>query len=449
MNEPPPAELAEDRQLDVRLYGVKVGTLRGAPGNGLVFQYDDSYIQSPHALPLSTRSPLDNKPWTPTLTRRWFDGLLPEGARRYHLARLLRIVHVDTWSLLEIAGSECAGAVQIVPPGYESAPRLFNLDEDTLEHLLEPATAPIAEDERAARLSLAGAQDKVVLFRTGSGPWQLPVDGHPGSHVLKPAHPDFPQLVRNEHWCMEVARRAGIETATTTVERIGNAGVLVIERYDRSLRDDGTLERIHQEDLAQALGSRTKYQDEGFPNTYDLANVPGVDPETLFERIIVNWLLGNCDAHAKNYSILEPGTRRARLSPAYDIVSTAAYKHLSQTMGTSIGNARTLSTVTRNAVEHMGSKLGVEAPAERAFDVSQRVLRAIEECRDERIDPGPVDTGEILERIHKVSLWNHPTHTSAIGKLSTPSDATRLAQAEDRAGSPPPSAKRRNTGPER
>ena len=429
MSSPDPAEHTLGKQLEVRLHGVRAGTLRGAPGNGLVFQYDRDYIASPGAVPLGTRSPLNDKPWPANLTRRWFEGLLPEGDRRYQLARQLGIVQIDTWSLLAAAGDECAGAVQIIPPDYQSTPRLLNLDADTLERLLRPATAPIDEEHRAARLSLAGAQNKIVLFRRNdSAPWQLPAFGHPSTHILKPEHPDFPRVVHNEHWCMEVSRRAGIETARTSIERIENFDVLVIKRYDRRMDTGGTVERIHQEDLAQALGSRTKYQDEGFPNTYHLADIPGVDTKELFDRLILNWLVGNCDAHAKNYSILEPGTPRARLGPVYDLVSTEAYE-LSQVMGTSIGNARTLNEVTRNAIEHMGSKLDVETPIKRASDFAHRVFAAIDECRIEGIEPGPVRTNHVLERINKVHQWQAPPFP--VDTRSTPSDAAKHARKAD------------------
>ena len=396
----------EGKTLEVRLFGRKVGTLHPMPRNGLVFQYDKDYVNSPGAVPLGTRSALNERPWTPTLTRRWFDGLLPEGPRRVGLARALDTVHLDTWSLLEQAGAECAGAVQVVAPGHIDEPWLFELDDEVLDALLEPPTAPLPQYHRGARLSLAGAQEKVVLFREPGGEWSLPVDGHPSTHILKPPHPDIPGLVQNEHWCMEVSRRAGIETARTNIEHIAQRDVLVIERYDRTTDARGRLKRIHQEDLAQALGSRTKYQNEGFPSTYDLAKVRGVEPTELFDRIIVNWLLGNCDAHAKNYSILDPGTPKASLAPVYDVVSTEAYDRLEQVMATSIGTARTLNEVTSNAIEYMGGRLGVEEnPTRRASGIARRVLKAMQRCQRDGIKPGPVPVHKVLGRAMKATEW--------------------------------------------
>ena len=91
--------------------------------------------------------------------------------------------------------------------------------------------------------------------------------------------------------------------------------------------------------MAQALALHTKYQIEGGPYTPDLFSILGVDREVLFDRIVFAWIVGNCDAHAKNTSILEPGTERARLAPIYDMLSTECYEELDRTLATSIGRA--------------------------------------------------------------------------------------------------------------
>ena len=84
--------------------------------------------------------------------------------------------------------------------------------------------------------------------------------------------------------------------------------------------------RLHQEDFVQALGYDTenKYEAYGGPTAVELFAVPGVDPGRMFDQMLFNWIIGNWDGHARNYSILEPGTTRARLSPAYDLMSSSA-----------------------------------------------------------------------------------------------------------------------------
>ena len=395
--------------LDVRLHGMQVGTLQRRERNGFVFQYHSQYLRRADAVPLSHRMPCREEPFSTATTERWFDALLPEGLRRERLARLVGAHRVDTWTLLVAAGAECAGAVQVLPPEHRhTTPYLHDLSDEGLSRLLEPPTEPIAQIGRAARISIAGAQDKLVLFRHPEGRWAVPMHGHPSTHILKPRHPDLPALVQNEHWCMEVTRLAGLDVATTHIETVQDREVLVIERYDRRRgAASGAVERLHQEDLAQALGARAKYQAEGGPSTYDFFGVPGIDRDALFDRLMMNWLLGNCDAHAKNYSVLEPGTRSARLAPAYDVVSTEAYPELDRTLATATGRAKHLNAVDGAAIEALGARVGFVSGEgrQRLRELAERARNAMRALREAKLDPGPVPTDKIAERIDATRRW--------------------------------------------
>ena len=396
-----------DDELKVLLYGQHAGTLQRSASNRLTFRYDERYIEQ-EGVPLSTCLPVRDKAYGPKQTEPWFDGLLAEGRRRAHLARIVGAAGIDTWSLLRAAGGECAGAVQIVAPEHRNEPGLFHLDEEWLARLLrETPIEPLGSVSHRARISIAGAQDKATLWRTAEGTWAVPTGGHPGTHILKPQAAAFPGLVENEHWCMEVARRAGLAAARTWIEQIGAAPVLVVERYDRRRRRDGSIERVHQEDFAQALARASKYQSDGGPSTYELFSVPGADRNALFDQLMCSWLMGNCDAHAKNYSLLEPGAPDARLAPIYDMLSTECYPDLEQRLATRIGHADRPGTVTREAVETLGRRVGFE-PGEatrRLHSLSHRMGRAIEEVEREGLAQGPVRTGQIEARMEKACEW--------------------------------------------
>ena len=88
---------------------------------------------------------------------------------------------------------------------------------------------------------------------------------------------------------------------------------------------------------AQALGRREKYQLRDSLSAYEIAKLRGVAPGAFLERMAFNWMIGNCNAHAKNYGILEPGTERARLAPAYDVVCTEVYPELDRTLALRLG----------------------------------------------------------------------------------------------------------------
>lgn len=404
-----PKEQYEGRELEVRLYARRVGSLRRDAGERLEFQYDRDYASERDNPPLSARLALRREPYAHERAHPWFDALLPEDVRRQHLARIVNAASLQTWELLHAAGGECAGAVQIFGQEHRrQEPRIVPLTDETLFVLLkERPVEPIGTVDASARISLAGAQEKVALCRSDDGRWALPLGGHPSTHILKPQSTSFERLVENEHYCMELARRCGLDTARTAVERIRDLTVLVVERYDRRTSPRGTLERIHQEDFAQALGVTEKYQDKGGPSAYDFFDVPGVERGALFDRLMLNWLVGNCDAHAKNYSILEPGTANARLAPLYDVLCTECYADLDRTLATRIGRAAHLNAVTREAVEALGRRVGYASghASQRLLRLAERLRDAVTQCEREGIDSGPVHTPLIMKRTDDVCDW--------------------------------------------
>jgi serine/threonine-protein kinase HipA len=120
---------------------------------------------------------------------------------------------------------------------------------------------------------------------------------------------------------------------------------LLVERYDRFL-DDGQLRRLHQEDFCQTLGvaPELKYQNEDGPTNADgFALVRKVTTPSapnllrLLDYIIFNCLVGNNDAHAKNFSLLYSQSG-IQLAPLYDVLSTAVYPDLSDSMAMKIGS---------------------------------------------------------------------------------------------------------------
>jgi serine/threonine-protein kinase HipA len=183
------------------------------------------------------------------------------------------------------------------------------------------------------QFSLAGAQAKsALLFRDGR--WGVPSGAMPTTHILKPAVSGFDDHDLNEHLCLSAARRAGLRVVPSSVEVFEDEPALVLERYDRTSRDDVLL-RVHQEDMCQALSVHPdrKYQNQGGPTPAQVARLlRGAMPPTFAEgavrqfadALIWNWLIGGTDAHAKNYSLLLSG-RQVRLAPLYDVASILPY----------------------------------------------------------------------------------------------------------------------------
>ena len=199
--------------------------------------------------------------------------------------------------------------------------------------------------EEGIRLSLAGAQDKITVYRSKDG-FAVPLNGAPSTHILKPAIEHYEDTVLNEYLCLKIAGAIGLPVADADMLDIGGIQVLCVKRYDRILQDDGSVRRLHQEDFCQALGipSEMKYQSEGgvsLKQAFDLlravSTVPAIDLQRLLDAIIFNYLIGNHDAHGKNFSLLYDGGT-TRLAPLYDILSTAYYPELFKKMAMKIGS---------------------------------------------------------------------------------------------------------------
>ena len=273
----------------------------------------------------------------------WLDGLLPDNdlvIQRW--ARDLRVAPNAFSLLASPIGLDCAGAIQFTP-GEAGLPAARDsgvewMDEDRLaelgDELYRDRTA-WGEARRAGRFSLAGAQSKVAL-RWEDGRYGEPYGDEPSNVIVKPSLPGFDAHVVNEHLCLEAARRCGLHAASSRVERFGERRVFVTLRFDR-IRHGGRLQRVHQEDMCQALGvpPTRKYQSEGGPAPRSIAErlrevveplAVEQDVRRFFEALLFNWLVVGTDAHAKNYGILLPQRGSPRLAPVYDLGSMVPYE---------------------------------------------------------------------------------------------------------------------------
>jgi len=344
--------------LVVWIAGARVGELiRKANGN-LQFRYAPGY----NGPPVSQSLPLQDTAHGHQLTRAVFGGLLPEGDVRGTLARNLGLSEGNDYGLLEEVGGDVAGAITLLPDGVEppTTPTTTPLDDQRLDALLRglPQRPLAADSTEGIRLSLAGAQPKVPVIVLDDGQMALPTNAAaPTTHILKPEPDRFPGLVDNEAFCMALARACELPVAPVR-EAVTVTGkpYLVVERYDRDLTVD-PIRRLHQEDFCQALGiaSDKKYQQEGGPTIVqstqllrDCTPIPAQELPRFLRALAFNWIVGNCDAHGKNYSLLyDRGA--PTLAPLYDIVSTVIYPELTTRLAMSIDGARHLDDVRTSA----------------------------------------------------------------------------------------------------
>jgi serine/threonine-protein kinase HipA len=354
-------------RLIVLLSGEPVGVLTSSgDGRGTIEYLPEVVERSPDLPLLSLSLPVRREPYSAGETNPFLDGLLPEGAVRSALARRWRLAENDVFGLLAIAGRDCAGAVAFVPEEKVTAGEGESvrwLDESELEQLLdELPIRPLGDEpEQGIRISLAGAQEKLVVVIGQDGRVGLPRGDTPSTHILKPSpslrtrggRPAFPNLVVNEAFCLTLARRCGIEAAAPALRRVGTEEILVVERFDRRT-EGGRVLRRHQEDVCQALGidPQRKYQADGGPSAADVIRLlrtrsarAAEDVLAFIDRLVLAITIGNADAHAKNCSLLlEHGS--VRLAPAYDLICTAVYPGISGTLAMAIGDQYQADQVT-------------------------------------------------------------------------------------------------------
>jgi serine/threonine-protein kinase HipA len=356
-------------ELIVYLCDRRAGRLTRKDNGNLQFLYDASYDGPAisHALPLQQAA------HPHAACRGVFGGLLLEGEAREVLARNLAVSIGNDYSLLRELGGDCAGAITLLDPDVQlpSEPRSKPLDEEQLDALLHelPQRPLAARPEEGIRLSLAGAQPKLPVI-IENGEVALPLNAAaPTTHIIKPEPARFPGLVDNEAFCMELARSVDLPAALTSKHAtVSGLPYLLVERYDRDLTAE-PIRRLHQEDVCQALGraSDRKYQAEGGPTvaeTVELlrncSTVPAQDLPKLWRALVFNWLIGNCDAHAKNFSLLYD-TGAPTLAPLYDLVSTTAYPELVTRLAMSIDGATQISEVDMQAWETLARETGYSA----------------------------------------------------------------------------------------
>jgi serine/threonine-protein kinase HipA len=367
--------------LDVYLHRELVGHLIQDDGGQMVFDYAERWLQNPGATPLSHSLPLRRERFTRKECRGYFVGILPEESKREIIARNLGISKRNDYAMLERIGGECAGAVTFLPAGDALPTRDDHyraLSANELAGILkELPRRPLLAGETGIRLSLAGAQDKIAVRVEGDA-ISLPLGGAPSTHILKPAVEQFAGVVFNEAFCMRLAAATGLPAAKAEIRRVEDVEYLLVERYDRT-RSQGpervTLERLHQEDFCQALGivSEHKYQKEGGPSLKqcfallrEVSSVPVLDLARLLDAVIFNFLVGNNDAHGKNFSLLYHGAGTAgletRLAPLYDVVSTRYYPELTQEMAMKIGGEYSSDRVSKTNFEQLAEDAGLAKP---------------------------------------------------------------------------------------
>ncbi len=327
--------------LKLSLHDVTVGHLVGYQGGRNILVFNQGYIAKPDrpsfTLSGSSDHPASQKlfstPWVkqqrlhPVLS-----NLLPEGALREWFAQMLKVHPDNEFPLFAQLAADLPGALIAEPVEPDQIP------VGVLDHRTTVDPVPKRVLDGKLHFSLAGVQMKFSMHEA-DGRFNVSRPDRLGEWIVKTPSTRHQDVPVNEYTVMKLAELVGIdipEIKLVALDKLQDLPPInlpneqhayAIRRYDR----DEQRSRIHAEDFAQVL---FKYAHEKYGTTnfeqvgkvihqftgHGLANV-----QQMARRLLVNVLLGNGDAHLKNWSLIYPDQVTAELAPAYDIVYTQAY----------------------------------------------------------------------------------------------------------------------------
>jgi serine/threonine-protein kinase HipA len=299
----------------------RVGTLSYRDGNTW-FDYEDRDPAHPilgqafEANPGKRRAASGSVP-------EWFANLLPEqgSGLRDLIGRELGRSHPHDFQVLMFLGEDLPGNIRVVA-------------ESDVPAFPEPPAGSHDDGTRKVRFSLAGVQAKFSMRWEGKG-LVLPMSGQGGDWIVKLPDRRFPDVPANEYSMLRWAKLSGVDVPDirliTGADLVGLPDGLIhqeenafaVKRFDRLPGG-----RIHQEDFAQI-------REVSVASKYDRATYTGLarfinaacpqDLEEYLRRLTVIVVMGNLDAHLKNWTLRYLDGVTARLSPAYDFVSVSSY----------------------------------------------------------------------------------------------------------------------------
>ena len=332
------------------------GTLQETVTGGTRFAYGEGWSEAIACCFPPTRREYE---WDNGL-HPFFQHIGPEGWLREQQARTAHIDGEDDFGLLLRFGADCIGAVGIRPAGAAGA------------------AAEIAEAGPTPGRTVSGVQKKLLAVKTNEGYVPAGATG-PAPFIAKFNSDAIDSLVRNEHksltWTAAVLGKD--EVTGFTLSQVAGEGALIVTRFDRGPKG----EKLRLEDCAQIL-VKPRGRDYGgkYDSSYEevaalineQSSRPLIDLARFYRRLIAFALIANCDAHLKNFSLLETEAG-LRLSPAYDVVNTVIYDRFEANFGLAIdGKRRHIEELDGALFRRFGRSIGL---SERAVDQTFTDLR--------------------------------------------------------------------------
>jgi len=209
--------------------------------------------------------------------------------------------------------------------------------------------------EAAGKLSISGVQPKLSVRLDKKNNLLISV-AERGEYILKSQLSTYSHIPENEQCCMDIAQELGIVVPPHCLLPLKDKSIAyIIKRFDR---EKGV--KIHQEDFAQILGEENKYGgsvEQIGHKLKEISTAPGYDLQLFFERIVFNFIIGNGDAHLKNYSMLYKSEEDRRLAPAYDLVCSKLVIPREEDSALTIGGKK--NRLTRDDFDRLAERFDI------------------------------------------------------------------------------------------
>ena len=325
--------------LKVTIQNTLVGTLSVDENEVYHFAYDEQWKE--HEFAISPHLNFSNNYSSATI-KKFLENLIPEGEGLDDIASFAHIAKSNTYAILHTIGYETAGAL-VFGEYKEKQEALFReiSSEELTQRIAQIESKSIAIWDKKVRLSLAGVQAKLPVIlkegKIGLGDGRLS-----STHIMKFQTKKHLHIVVNELFCMRLAKHIGLNVAEVALNRFGAYPVLLVERFDRIYKED-FVERLHMIDGCQILDLPASYKyEQNFGSSRDVAHVrEGASFKKLFAMTkvcsvpakakleLIHWamfnlIIGNSDAHGKNFSFFV-NFHGISPTPFYDMLCVMMY----------------------------------------------------------------------------------------------------------------------------
>ncbi len=376
-------------QINIKVAGEEAGLLEKKP------QFEFTY-HSDAQFPVAVSMPIEHRFYQDGALFPIFEMNIPEGFIRHRITeRLRKHIQVDEMLFLALQGNAGIGCISYETRGVEQE----EVSAENLAEILVWEGSHELFDELVNKYllqsSISGIQPKVLvpeaIVETEKGALILP------SLIVKSGDEEYPGLALNEFICMRLAKACQIETPEFWLS--DNQQLFVMRRFD--LKADGSCRAMEDMAVLQGKSTNDKYRSsyESMSKVLKFySSEIKADNEILFKMLVHSCMVGNGDAHLKNYAMLYDDIEDMRLSPLYDVVNTQIYIP-ADTLALKLGKSKDFPD--RKRIIDFGKSMGVKRCEEIVDEMAEQIRDELEVLIDYTEAMALDIKSSILENIHR------------------------------------------------